>query len=124
MKTTTLFLTACLLAVLMAWSGQLNAQKRYRYVVTVETLKPQKTVEYYEIISPHLLTPKQCNELIRQGKARKLSQREKSKYLEYDLWNRKNMTMDGPEGINPWDAEQTEYDLMYEDPDLYDFIAD
>ena len=34
------------------------------------------------------------------------------------------MTMDGEEGINPWDAEQTEYDLMYEDPDLYDFIAD
>lgn len=47
-----------------------------------------------------------------------------SKPIDYDLWNRKNMTMDGEEGINPWDAEQTEYDLMYEDPDLYDFIAD
>ena len=34
------------------------------------------------------------------------------------------MTMDGDEGINPADAEPTEYDLMQEDPDLYDFIAD
>lgn len=48
----------------------------------------------------------------------------RSDKVEYDLWNRKNMTMDGEEGINPWDVEQTEYDLMYEDPDLYDFIAD
>ncbi len=34
------------------------------------------------------------------------------------------MTMDDNEDINPWDAELTEYDLMYEAPDLYVFIAD
>lgn len=61
-----------------------------------------------------------------QEKTKPLHQKEGSKptRTEYDLWNRPNMTMDGEEGINPWDAEQTEYDLMYEDPDLYDFIAD
>ena len=48
----------------------------------------------------------------------------RSRKVEEDLTTRKNMTMDGGEGINPWDVEQTEYDLMYEDPDLYDFIAD
>ena len=47
-----------------------------------------------------------------------------SSYTESDLWNRPNMTMDGDEGINPADAEPTEYDLMQEDPDLHDFIAD
>ena len=59
-------------------------------------------------------------------KAKPLRRKESSMptRTEYDLWNRPNMTMDGEEGINPWDAEQTEYDLMYEDPDLYDFIAD
>lgn len=59
-------------------------------------------------------------------KAKPLHREEHSKptRTEYDLWNRPNMTMDGEEGINPWDVEQTEYDLMYEDPDLYDFIAD
>lgn len=45
-------------------------------------------------------------------------------YPESDLWNRPNMTMDGDGDINPADAEPTEYDLMQEDPDLYDFIAD
>lgn len=48
----------------------------------------------------------------------------RSSYTESDLWNRPNMTMDGDEGINPADAEPTEYDLMQEDPDLHDFIAD
>ena len=43
---------------------------------------------------------------------------------ELDPLNRPNMTMDGEEGINPWDIEPTEYDLMHEDPNLYDFIAD
>ena len=48
----------------------------------------------------------------------------RSSHTESDLWNRPNMTMDGDEGINPADAEPTEYDLMQEDPDLHDFIAD
>ena len=62
----------------------------------------------------------------RQEKTKSLHRKESSKPMrtESDLWNRPNMTMDGEEGINPWEAEQTEYDLMYEDPDLYDFIAD
>ena len=62
----------------------------------------------------------------RQGVAKPLRQEEKAMpaRTEDDLLNRPNMTMDGDKGINPWDAEPTEYDLMYEDPDLYDFIAD
>lgn len=122
-----------------------NAQTLHRYVVEVETapltqrykteklingeikVEPQgrrKTVQYYEIISKTPLTTEQCYRLIQQGKARLIPNPRRSKYVEYDLWNRRNMTMNGEEGINPWDIDQTEYDLMYEDPDLYDFIAD
>lgn len=63
---------------------------------------------------------------LRQGEASPCSRQSpaRSSYTESDLWNRPNMTMDGDEGINPADAEPTEYDLMQEDPDLYDFIAD
>ena len=63
---------------------------------------------------------------LRQGESQSTPRRDISSppYLESDIWNRPNMTMDGDEGINPADAEPTEYDLMYEDPDLYDFIAD
>lgn len=43
---------------------------------------------------------------------------------ELDPLNRPNMTLDGDKGINPAEIDPTEYDLMYEDPDLYDFIAD
>ena len=62
----------------------------------------------------------------RQGKTRALPREEipTSAGNELDPLNRPNMTMDGEEGINPWDIEPTEYDLMHEDPDLYDFIAD
>lgn len=38
--------------------------------------------------------------------------------------HRKNVTLEGWDGVNPADMEPTEYDLNYEDPDLYDFIAD
>ena len=63
---------------------------------------------------------------LRQGEASPCPRQGSSppSYTESDLWNRPNMTMDGDEGINPADAEPTEYDLMQEDPDLYDFIAD
>ena len=63
---------------------------------------------------------------LRQGEASPCPRQSpaRSSYTESDLWNRPNMTMDGDESINPADAEPTEYDLMQEDPDLYDFIAD
>ena len=63
---------------------------------------------------------------LRQGEASPCPRQGSSppSYTESDLWNRPNMTMDGDEGLNPADAEPTEYDLMQEDPDLYDFIAD
>lgn len=52
------------------------------------------------------------------------SRQRSSNRQERDLWNRRNMTMDGDGDINPADADPTEYDLMQEDPDLYDFNAD
>lgn len=66
------------------------------------------------------------NAPFRQGEPRPLPREEipTSSGNELEPLNRPNMTMDGEEGINPWDIEPTEYDLMYEDPDLYDFIAD
>lgn len=135
----------CLLAVLALLPSMLCAQKLHRYVVEVETVPvereyevrklangnykvedrtPVRTVRYYEIISPTPLTTQQCDALIRQGKARLISNFKRSKYDEMDLWSRPNMTMDGDGDINPWDIDPTEYDLKYEDPDLYEFIAD
>ncbi len=76
---------------------------------------------YYEIISAKPLTLKQCQDLIKKGKAKRIRapKREIS-----DLLSRKNMTLEGETDVNIWDVEPTEYDLMHEDPDLYDFIAD
>lgn len=139
----TLFV-GCLL-MFIAFPAVVNAQKLHRYVVAVETapltqrykteklingeikIEPQgkrETVQYYEIISETPLTTEQCYQLIQQGKAKLIPAPRRSKYVEYGLLHRRNMTMDGEEGINPWDVDPTEYDLMYEDPDLYDFIAD
>lgn len=66
------------------------------------------------------------NAPLRQGESRPLPRETvpTSSGNELDPLNRPNMTMDGEEGINPWDIEPTEYDLMHEDPNLYDFIAD
>ena len=94
-----------------------HAQVLHRYV-RLEPQGPKKTVRYYEILSRTPLTAKQCQDSIRLGKARQVS-RPVRKYR-----HRKNVTLDGWDGVNPADAEQTEYDLNYEDPDLYDFIAD
>ena len=127
----------CMLAVALC-SWMVYAQTLHRYVVEVESVPdkreykveklingnvllepqgPKKTVSYYEIISRTPLTPEQCQDSIRLGKARQIPKPKGYKH-------RKNVTLDGWEGVNPADAEQTEYDLMYEDPDLYDFIAD
>lgn len=135
-------LVGCLL---MFIAFPINAQTLHCYVVEVETapltqrykteklingeikIEPQgkrETVQYYEIISETPLTTEQCYQLIQQGKAKLIANPRRSKYVEYGLLHRRNMTMDGEEGINPWDVDPTEYDLMYEDPDLYDFIAD
>ena len=92
-----------------------HAQVLHRYVVEVETVPDKRE---YEILSRTPLTAKQCQDSIRLGKARQVS-RPVRKYR-----HRKNVTLDGWDGVNPADAEQTEYDLNYEDPDLYDFIAD
>ena len=56
-------------------------------------------LNYYEILSRTPLTAKQCQDSIRLGKARQVSKPIRK-------------------------VEPTEYDLNYEDPDLYDFIAD
>lgn len=63
---------------------------------------------------------------LREGKPKTLSRKKTppASGTELDPLNRPNMTLDGDKGINPADAEQTEYDLMQEDPDLHDFIAD
>lgn len=145
MKTRMKIRLAGLLAVALLFPVSLCGQKLHRYVVEVVTepverivkveklingdsrVVPQgrrRTVSYYEIISRTPLTLAQCNDSIRLGKARLVPNPRRSRKVEEDLTTRKNMTMDGEEGINPWDVEQTEYDLMYEDPDLYDFIAD
>ena len=95
-----------------------KAEKLVNGNVRLEPQGPKKTVRYYEILSRTPLTAKQCQDSIRLGKARQVS-RPVRKYR-----HRKNVTLDGWDGVNPADAEQTEYDLNYEDPDLYDFIAD
>ena len=147
MKTTMKIRLLSLLAMALLFPATLCGQKLHRYVVEVVTepvervvkveklingdsrVVPQgrrRTVSYYEIISRTPLTLAQCNDSIRLGRARLVPNPRRSRKVEEDLTltTRKNMTMDGEEGINPWDVEQTEYDLMYEDPDLYDFIAD
>lgn len=140
MKTKAFFRLATLLAISMLLPVNLCGQVLHRYVIEVTTepseldynktdnhrtaFQRQRKTVYYEIISAAPLTLEQCNDSIRLGKARRVPNPHRTKKTEYDLWNRKNMTMDGEEGINPWDVEQTEYDLKYEDPDLYDFIAD
>ena len=145
MKAKLIFRWVGLPVVFMLLPVALCAQTLHRYVVEVVTepvkrdVKVEKlingdrlvevqgrkrTVSYYEIISKTPLTLEQCNDSIRLGRARLVRNPHRSDKVEYDLWNRPNLTMDGEEGINPWNIEQTEYDLMYEDPDLYDFIAD
>lgn len=135
----------CLLALPVLLPSVLCAQKLHRYVVEVETVPVEKeydvkklangsynvenrtpvgTVRYYEIISPTPLTTRQCDDLIRQGKARLLSKFKRDEYDLMDLWSRPNLTMDGDVDFNLWDIDPTEYDLKYEDPDLYEFIAD
>lgn len=135
----------CLLLALALCPGLAGAQKSYRYVVEVVSTpskagdkaversgasrqvshRPSKKVtRYYEIISKTPLTLRQCDSLIKRGKARQVFYKRKPRAEDMDLWSRKNMTVDGEEGINPWDVEPTEYDLKHEDPDLYDFIAD
>ncbi len=128
----------CMLIVAFC-SCMVHAQTLHRYVVEVETVPdkreykaeklingnvrlepqgPRKTVKYYEILSRTPLTAKQCQDSIRLGKARQISKPVR-KYR-----HRKNVTLEGWDGVNPADVEPTEYDLNYEDPDLYDFIAD
>ena len=134
-----------LLAVALLFPATLCGQQLHRYVVEVVTepverdvkvdklingesrVVPQgrrRTVSYYEIISRTPLTLAQCNDSIRLGRARLVPNPRRSRKVEEDLLTRKNMTMDGWEDIDVWDVDPTEYDLMYEDPDLYDFIAD
>ena len=134
-----------LLAMALLFPATLCGQKLHRYVVEVVTepvernvkveklingdsrVVPQgrrRTVSYYEIISRTPLTLAQCNDSIRLGRARLVPNPRRSHKVEEDLTTRKNMTMDGDGDINPADADPTEYDLMQEDPDLYDFNAD
>ena len=129
----------CLVFVVALCSCMTYAQKLYRYVVEEEIVpekreykveklingnvrlepqSPRRTITYYEILSRTLLTAKQCQDSIRLGKARRIA----NPYRKYQ--HRKSVTLEGWDGVNPADVEPTEYDLMYEDPDLYDFIAD
>ena len=140
MKTTVNYgLKSLLVAALLLCFGTLYAQKQHRYVLAVETAsqvqqdkgkrpaekskvkRPKKSVVYYEIISAKPLTLKQCQDLINKGKAKRILT---PKPDGLDLLSRKNMTLEGETDVNIWDVEPTEYDLKYEDPDLYDFIAD
>lgn len=140
MKTTAIcWLKSLFVIALFLCSGMLCAQKQHRYVLAVETTsqaqqdkkksptdksktnRPKKSVVYYEIISAKPLTLKQCQDLINKGKAKRIPA---PKGDVSNLLSRKNMTLEGKTDVNIWNVEPTEYDLMYEDPDLYDFIAD
>lgn len=130
----------CLFALLLLWPVLLAAQRQYRYVFEVKTVPqvkqdkakhhpvekskaghPKKTVEYYEILSAKPLTLKQCQALVSQGKAKRIPAPKRN---ELDPLHRRNLTLEGETDVNIWDIDPTEYDLMHEDPDLYDFIAD
>ena len=52
------------------------------------------------------------------------SRQRPSNRQERDLWNRRNMTMDGDGDIKPDYEAPPEYELKQEAPDLYDFNAD
>ena len=78
-------------------------------------------MEYYEILSAKPLTLKQCQALVSQGKAKRIPAPKRN---ELDPLHRRNLTLEGETDVNIWDIDPTEYDLMHEDPDLYDFIAD
>lgn len=117
-----------------------QSQKLHRYVLEVEitpesdevkteglpngnALKratPAKTVQYWEIISLTPLTAEQCLDSINAGKAKRtINPKFRMQYGYQD-----NLTMDGDIEGSIWDRDPYDGEMHYEDPDLYELIAD
>lgn len=134
---TKLFLAA------MAISMAAYSQKLHRYVLEVETtpewieyetrrlpngnitqkrVSPQKTVEYWEVISPVPLTTQQLVDSINAGKAKRVPAPQPK--VDYSKVYQDNLTMDGDIEGSIWDRDPYDGEMHYEDPDLYELIAD
>lgn len=117
--------------------GQVFSQEIHRYVLEVETTRPitieakknihgyyniepknqRKTIEYWEVLSRTPLTIQQCQDSIRLGRAKQVPNPNRKYQSE------QNLTMDGTID-NIWDQDIYMNDTYYEDPDLWDFLAD
>lgn len=95
-----------------------EAKKNIHGNYTFEPKNPRKTIAYYEVLSETPLTLEQCNDSIRLGKARRVPNPNRRKYQR-----EQNLTMDG-QIDNIWDQDIYMNDTYYEDPDLWDFLAD
>lgn len=125
---------------LFSLSTNMYSQKIHRYVLEVETIRPvtykatkdihnnytlepqnpRKTIEYWEVLSKKPLTIKQCQDSIRLGRARRVpNPKRKIKTIPEEG----NLTLDG-QIDNIWDRDIHMNDTYYEDPDLWDFLAD
>lgn len=128
---------------------RVDSQMLHRYILTVEVvpkvemapktdkngeasnnslhrqLAPRKNVEYWEVVSPTPLTARQCLDRVNAGKAKRTINpsihRDFAKI--YKDGEPKNMTMEG-EIDDIWDRDPYDGETKYEDPDLYEFIAD
>lgn len=136
MRVTNLYKLGAILA-LFSFSTNLYSQKIHRYVLEVETIHPvtykakkdihdnitlepqnkRKTIEYWEVLSKKPLTLKQCQDSIRLGRAKRVPNPKRK------LTKDQNLTMDGKID-NIWDQDIYMNDTYYEDPDLWDFLAD
>lgn len=125
--------------VLSLFSTLSYSQVIHRYVLEVETTRPvtyeakrnihgnytfepqnqRKTIEYWEILSKTPLTLEQCNDSIRMGRARRVPNPNRNRKYQRE----QNLTMDG-QIDDIWDQDIYMNDTYYEDPDLWDFLAD
>lgn len=122
---------------LSLFSGHVFSQRIHRYVLEVESVyqkqkveatkdihgnywvepkSPRRTVTYWEVLSKTPLTIQQCQDSIRLGKARRISNPRRR-------YHQQNLTMDG-QIDNIWDQDIYMNDTYHEDPDLWDFLAD
>ncbi len=129
---------------------EVESQVLHRYVLTVEVvpkvelapktdeskkpagnsylnkrITPRKAIEYWEVVSPTPLSAQQCLNLVNAGKAKRtINPRINRDYAKiYKDGEPKNMTMEG-EIDDIWDRDPYDGETHYEDPDLYEFIAD
>ena len=130
-----------ILAAMAMFSIAAYSQQIHRYVVEVEIVPdvkqytakrlpngtwikervPQKkTVQYWEVLSKTPLTTQQCLDSINAGRARRTI----NPNIKINYQQQPNLTMDGDVPGSIWDYDPYDGEMHYEDPDLYELIAD